>query len=87
MKTKFVFEIMQLDDESVAVPVGTNAEKFHGVLKVNETAAAILKLMENEITEEEIVKKLMREYYGEKDMIATYVHEYIDKLASEGLVE
>ena len=44
---------MNLDDGLVAVPVGEGAQQFQGVLKVNETAMAILKMLENDITEEE----------------------------------
>ena len=55
MKAKYTFEIMELDDGMVAVPVGNDSEQFHGVLKVNETAVFILKLLEHETTEDDIV--------------------------------
>lgn len=86
MKTKFSFEIMDLDDGLVAVPVGEGASQFHGVLKVNETAVSILKLLEKDITEEAIVDGLLKEYTGEKDQIAGFVHEFVQKLTSEGIV-
>lgn len=87
MKAKYSFEIMDLDDGLVAVPVGEGAEQFHGVLKVNETAAAILKLLDKDITEGAIVEALLQEFEGKKEEVAGYVHEYIEKLASEGLVD
>lgn len=87
MKTKYSFEIMDLDDGLVAVPVGEGAENFHGVLKVNETAVAILKLLEHETNEDAIVETLIKEYAGDKKEIAGYVHEYIEKLVTEGIVE
>lgn len=87
MKAKYVFEIMELDDDQVAVPIGSGAEQFHGVLKVNETAAAILKLLETDTTEEQIVEALLREYAGDKNDISAYVHAYIEKLILAGIVE
>ncbi len=87
MKTKYSFEIMELDDGFVAVPVGEGANQFRGVLKVNETAAAILKHLATDITEEAITEKLLRDYSGEKEDIAGYVHEYIEKLTAEGILE
>ena len=86
MKTKFSFEVMNLDDGMVAVPVGEGASEFHGVLKVNETAVSILKLMEKDITEEAIVEELLKEYDGEKEQMKVYVHEFIQKLINEGIV-
>lgn len=86
MKTKFSFEVMDLDDGLVAVPVGEGASQFHGVLKVNETAVAILKLLEKDTTEEAIINGLMKEYTGEKEQMTVYVHEFVQKLISEGIV-
>lgn len=87
MKAKYTFEIMNLDDSQVAVPVGAGAEEFHGVLKVNETAVAILKQLEQDTTEQQIVDALMKEYSGEKTEIASYVHQFVEKLTAEGIVE
>ena len=87
MKTKYNFEFMDLEDGLVAVPVGDGAQRFHGVLKVNETAAAIIKLLANDITESEIVTALLKEYTGEKDQIELYIHSFVEKLVSEGIVE
>ena len=87
MKAKYSFDIMELDDDQVAVPVGMGAEQFHGVLKVNETAVAILKLLEEETTEDQIVEALLKEYTGDKTDISSYVHEYIERLKAEGIVE
>ena len=78
---------MDLDDEMIAVPVGKGAENFHGVIKVNETAATILKLLEQETTEEAVLDSLMEQYSGDRIEIADYVHDYIEKLRKEGLVE
>ena len=87
MKAKYSFEIMDLDDGLVAVPVGDGAEQFRGVLKVNESAVAILKLLEKETTEEAIVDALMKEYDGEKEAIANFVNEFVETLKTEGVVE
>ena len=50
MKLKIEFDIMELDDEWVGVPVGDNAQKFQGVLRLNEEACAIVKLLQSDTT-------------------------------------
>ena len=87
MKTKYSFELMELDDSIVAVPVGKGAEQFRGVLKVNDTAATILKLLEKDTSEGMIVETILKEYSGEKEEIEKYVHDYIEKLIKEGIVQ
>ena len=87
MKTKYSFEIMELDDEQVAVPVGVGADEFQGVLKINETAAAILKLLEEDTTEERILDQITKQYSGNPEKISESIHEYIQILIKEGIVE
>ena len=87
MKAKYSFEIMELDDDMVAVPIGTNGEQFNGVLKINETASAILKLLQVESTEEKIVDALLEEYSGEREEIADYVHSFLEYLKQENIIE
>lgn len=87
MKLKYSFEIMELDDDKVAVPIGVSAEGFQGVLKINETAAVILKLLEEETNEEKILDQIMEQYSGNREEISEYIHDYIQILCQEGIVE
>ena len=87
MKSKYIFEKMELDGEIVAVPVGESAAELHAVLNVNEEAMRIIELLREETTEENIVAQLLKEYEGEKEEIAAYVHKYIEQLTEEGLLE
>lgn len=87
MKLKYTFEKMELDGEMIAVPVGESARELHAVLNVNEEAMRILELLRDETTEEGIVDRLMKEYEGEKEEIASLVHAYIEQLRLEELLE
>jgi len=86
LKLKFDIEIMEMDDQSIAVPVGDGAEAFHGVLKVNESAAFILNQLKEETTEEAIVEAILKEYAGEKETVAEYVKNYIGSLREANLL-
>ena len=46
MRLKQTFEVMELDDQVIAVPVGDNASQVHGLFKMNETAAFVFKLLQ-----------------------------------------
>ena len=87
MKSKYIFEKMELDGEIVAVPVGENAENLHAVLNLNEEAMRILELLQQETTEDNIVTQLLKEYEGEREEIMPLVHTYIEQLRQEGLLE
>ena len=87
MKLKVDFEIMELDDETVAIPLGKNAKLFHGVIKMNDTGAYIMNLLKEDISEEDIVRLIDMEYDASKEQIAADVHSYLDEFRTRGLLE
>ena len=86
MKLKYEFETTELGDEIIAVPVGDNAINFKGVLNLNASAAAILKLLGEDTTVEKIVASLMEEYEGGKEELTAFVENFVEKLRSEDLL-
>lgn len=87
MKLKHTFEMMEIDEQKMAVPVGDGADAFHGILKLNQSAAAILELLKEETTEEEMVQKLKEDYDSSEEEIRTYVREYVEELKKAGFIE
>lgn len=86
MKLKYTFETMELDDHIIAVPIGEGAREFRGVVKLNESAAEIFELLKQETTEASVVT-LMKRRYGDEREIVGYVHDFINYLANEGVLE
>jgi len=76
---------MGLDDQIIAVPVGDSAGEFRGVVRLNDSAAEIFELLKQETTEEAVVAAL-KERYGDELEIPGFVHEFIENLASEGVL-
>lgn len=85
-KLGYTFEIMELDDGFIAVPIGGEAGKFKGVIKLNETAADIFKLLESGVTESQIVSILSSEYDAPRDKIARDVRCCLDSFEQQGIV-
>lgn len=86
MKLKYEFETTELGDAIIAVPVGDNARSFSGVLNLNDSAAAILKLLKKDTTVEQIVSALLEEFEGTKEEMTAFVEKFIDKLRNEDLL-
>lgn len=87
MKSKYVYERMELEGEIVAVPVGENARELRAVLNLNEEAMRIFELLKEETTEQRIVSQLSSEYSSTEEEIFPLVHSFIDQLRIEGLLE
>ena len=86
MKLKYEFEITELGDSLIAVPVGDKLTGFSGVINMNESAVAIMKLLQEDTTVEQIVSALLEEYEGTKEEMTTFVERFIDKLRKEDLL-
>lgn len=86
MKLKFTFETMKLGSSIIAVPIGNNSEEFHGVIKLNEVALAILERLNDDITEDMIISSMLGEYNVPKDVLTKDVHECIQLFKEKGLL-
>ena len=86
MHLKNAFEIMELEDGFVAVPVDGDTDEFKGVINLNETGAFILNLLSEEITEEEIVDRMKMEYDAPADVLAADVKRSIELFREKGML-
>ena len=86
MHLKYTFEIMELSDQIIAVPIGDNVQAFRGVIKLNETSAFIFELLKEDITEDIIVDKLEMEYNAPKELLIHDVRRYIQEFNERGLL-
>lgn len=86
MRLKYTFETMKLDDQIVAIPVGEGATDYHGVIKLNETAAVIFELLKQENTEESIIEALEKKYDVSRDTVTRDVQHYIAVFREKGFL-
>ncbi len=86
MKLNCSFEIVDMGDELIAVPIGAEAANMRGVLKVNKEGAEILQLLESEPDENLIVEKLAEKYDNDRDTLTTHVRSFLDILLKEGFL-
>lgn len=88
MRLKYEFEIVNLDDSIVAVPVGDAAGSFREVIKLNSSAASIFGLLNKSMSEEELVQKISEQYSSTPiDQITNYVHDFVLILIEKGVLE
>ena len=86
LKLKYDFECMELADHFVAVPTGEDADSFRGVIKLNDSAASIVKLLKVDRDEEEIVEALAQEYDAPHEILEASVRRCIAELKRKGLL-
>ena len=88
MKLLYNLEIMEMGDEFVAVPVGDDGSRSHGMMRMNQDAAEMLQLIQEHRSPEDVLKELMQRYPdAEKDDIGQALCEFLNRLISEGILD
>lgn len=85
MKIKEGFVLQELVDEYIVVPVGDEADRIHGVIRLNETGAFLWNLLsQKDQTAEDLVTELTREYLTDPDTAKGDVAGFIESIKELG---
>lgn len=87
MKIKDGYLLRQVAGSNIVVPIGEGNLDFSGVITLNEVGAFLWSQLENEITVEELVDALLKEYDVDKATAQKDIDEYITKLKGADLIE
>ncbi len=79
-------EYVTHNDGEQQMMVDTSA-KFSGLVRNNKTAAYIVDLLKSEITEEQIVAKMLEKYNVEESVLKKDVRRILDTLRSVGAID
>ena len=85
MKLKSSFLSHNTSDESYLVP--TSDVSFSGMVKGNKTLGAIIELLKEDTTEEEVVKKMRERFDAPEGVIEKDVKHVIEELNKIGALE
>lgn len=85
MRLKDGFITHESAGEHIMVPAG--GVSFSGMVRSNQTAGYIVECLKEEVTEDEIIAKLLAKYDAPEEQVAKDVTMVIDKLRSIGAIE
>lgn len=81
------FELVEMADEHLAVPVGDNASSFKGVVALSEAAFFLLKNLNVQQTKESLLALLINEYEVEDSVAASDLDALLSTLFELKLIE
>ncbi len=87
MKLKYTFVVREIAGNPVAVAVGKDNVKFHGMVKMNHHGAFIFRLLqEGDCTEQSLVDYVTEHYAIPKEMAQPLVKAFVDQLRQGDLL-
>ena len=81
------FELVEIADEHLAVPVGDNAQTYKGVVALSEAAFYLLKNLNVQQTKESLLALLTSEYEVESSVATSDLDTLLSTLVELGLIE
>lgn len=88
MKIKENYVLQKIEDENIAIPVGDEAERVHGVIRLNETGAFLWeKIAAGDMSIEQVTDALISEYNVDYNTAKSEIESFISQLKSIGCIE
>ncbi len=87
MKIKENFMLRKVADCFVVVPIGAAVAQFNGMINLNEAGAFLWQLLENDTTEDAIVKAMLEQYDVDEATAKADVTNFVAQLKDADLIE
>ena len=75
------------EEETIAVATGAEAANFKGLMRANKTAGAIMEYLQEDLSEDELVAKMMERFDGSEEDIRAGASEVLEGLRKVGAIE
>lgn len=87
MKIKDGFTLRNVAGCEIVVPVGNAGEIFNGMITLNDSASYFWKLLQNETTVDDMVKRTTEEYDVSEDKAKKDIENFISLLKENNLID
>lgn len=87
MKIKEGFMLRDVAGSAVVVPMGKAAVDFNGMVTLNEMGAFLWKHLEEETTEEDLLKAVLDEYDATEEQAKQGIGKFLKTLRDENFID
>lgn len=87
VKVKPGFLLREIGEMYIVVPVGAEAQKFNGIIKLNKTGKFLWETVSLGIEFDELVEAVVNEYEVDTETAQRDAKAFIDKAAASNLIE
>lgn len=86
MKIEKEFVLREIAGEYILVPVGSTALELNGLITVNEVGVFIWKLLQNDVTLDDIVQAVLNEYDVEESVARKDAADFLAVLQENNIL-
>ena len=86
MKINENFLLRDVAGQKVVLPVGEAAEKFNGMIRLNETGIYLWTLLEQDTDEDALLSAMLRDYEIDEETARADIHRFVETLRRAGIL-
>lgn len=80
MRINKEFVLREIAGDYVIIPTGQTVLEFNGLITVNEVGVVLWNMLQNEVTEDQLVEGILKEYDVEEEVAREDIREFLDRL-------
>ena len=86
MRVEKEFVLREIAGDYIIIPTGKTVLEFNGLVIVNEVGVSLWKMLQQEVSFEELVAGILEEYDVEEDVAREDIREFLDKIIESGIL-
>ena len=86
MRVEKEFVLREIAGDYIIIPTGKTVLEFNGLVTVNEVGGSLWKMLQEEVTFEELVKGILEEYDVDEAVAREDIREFLDKIIESGIL-
>lgn len=86
MKVDKEFVLREIAGDYIIIPTGKTVLEFNGLITVNEAGVSLWKMLQREVTLEELIQGILAEYEVEESVAREDIQEFLNTLVASGIL-
>ena len=86
MRVDKEFVLREISGDYIIIPTGKTVLEFNGLITVNEVGVSLWKMLQEEVTIEDLVQGILEEYDVEEEVAREDIQEFLDTLIDGGVL-
>ncbi|MBO5274991.1 MAG: PqqD family protein [Clostridia bacterium] len=87
MKINENFLLRDVAGQKVVLPVGEAAEKFNGMIRLNDTGIYLWTLLEKDTDEDALLTAMLNDYDIDEETARADIHRFVEALRKAGILD
>lgn len=87
MKIKDGFLLRQVAGVNMVIPIGQASVNFNAMITLNDSGTFLWNCLEDDLSADELIKKMLDEYEVDSATAKSDVYEFIDRLKQADILE